>query len=485
MKFSLQRSRLGLRNSTTRLPFRYGNTCLTRCPQAVLEVAIEAGGQTQQGYSGDCLPPGWFDKSPGKAYRQQIEEMLAAISLAEQAFAAAASRPETLFDAWWDAYHTVHEQAAAAGLGSLLASFGVSFLERAVMDALARRAGLSFADAVRTNLYAIDAGRAHPSLAGLEPRHWIAPEPRREVFVRQTIGLADPLSAADIPHGERLDDGFPQSIEDYIQQTGMRYFKLKLANDPPRDRQRLLALAALVERYRGEDYRLTLDGNEQYKRPEDFQALADLLLGTPQLATLVKNTLVIEQPLERSIALDAEATAGLRALGELKPIIIDESDATLGSYAEALELGYRGTSSKNCKGPIKSLLNAGLTWLANDRGRRREYVMTGEDLCSVGVVATQADLCLCATLGFEHVERNGHHYHPGLSYLSQPEREAALVAHGDFYARQQGVVAPQMRRGKFEIGSLQCIGFGFAAVPDMDSMQSCQSWRYESLGLSD
>ena len=77
MKFSLKHSRLGLRNSTTRLPFRYGNTCLTRCPQAVLEVTIEADGKLQRGCSGDCLPPGWFDKSPNKSYRQQIEEMLA------------------------------------------------------------------------------------------------------------------------------------------------------------------------------------------------------------------------------------------------------------------------------------------------------------------------------------------------------------------------------------------------------------------------
>ena len=111
-------------------------------------------------------------------------------------------------------------------------------------------------------------------------------------------------------------------------------------------------------------------------------------------------------------------------------MIIDESDGELDSYRRALELGYRGVSSKNCKGPIKSLLNAGLTWVRNQQASDANYyyLMTGEDLCSVGVVPVQSDLCLAATLGLDHVERNGHHYHPGLSYL--PEGAAAAGSGG-------------------------------------------------------
>jgi hypothetical protein len=301
--------------------------------------------------------------------------------------------------------------------------------------------------------------------------------------VRHTIGLGDPLCEADIPADERVDDGFPQSLESYIRRTGTRYFKLKLANQPERDRQRLLSLASLAQELLGDDYRLTLDGNEQYRRPEDFDALVQLLCDTPQLATLLSNTLAIEQPLERSIALDATQTAGIRALGELKPVIVDESDATLWSYAESLKLGYRGVSSKNCKGALKSLLNAGLTWLANGRGRRQDYLMTGEDLCSVGVVPTQADLCLAVTLGMTHVERNGHHFHPGLSYLPESQRRAALAAHPDFYAEQHGIIGPAVRDGRFHLDSLQCLGFGFAALPDMSAYTPAADWRYKSLGL--
>ena len=153
-------------------------------------------------------------------------------------------------------------------------------------------------------------------------------------------------------------------------------------------------------------------------------------------------------------------------------------------------LGYRGVSSKNCKGPIKSILNAGLCWVANGRpaadrpaSQSQPYVMTGEDLCCVGVVSVQSDLCLVATLGLTHVERNGHHFHPGLSYLPGLQQQQAMVAHPDFYHVQGGQVSPRLVDGRFQLGSLQCVGFGFDVEPQLDSMQSAEQWQFSSLGL--
>ena len=477
MQFSLKATRLGLRNSTTRIPFRYGNTCLSHCPQAVLEATIETGGNVQRGYSGDCLPPGWFDKTPGRSFAEQIDDMLAVIARAEKTFLDWSRVWHEFPEMWLVSSMGVHEWARENGYGELLASFGVSLVERAVMDAMCRAAGLSFFQAARSNLFALEPGEIHSQLVGLEPATWLPSEPRQTVWVRHTVGLGDPLTVGDIAPDERVDDGYPQALEEYIEQTGTRYFKVKLRNNLDEDIERLIAFAEIVERHRGDDYRLTLDGNEQYKRAEEFDELIDRLRRTERLRMLLSRTLAIEQPLDRAIALDEAHTHGIRKLSQEIPVIIDESDGDLHSYRAAIELGYRGTSSKNCKGPIKSLLNAGLTWLYNDRGTKHDYLVTGEDLCSVGVIATQADLCLAATLGLEHVERNGHHYHPGLSYLPESEQRAALAAHRDFYSEQHGRISPTVRDGKFEIGSLQCVGFGFAALPDMDSMVPPEEWR--------
>lgn len=483
MRVVLKESWLGLRNSTTRIPFRYGNACLTRCPQAVLMAVVEVGGKVVRGFAGDCLPPGWFDKSPDKNFAAQIDDMIAVIKAAEKTFAEEFASPVEFFPAWLIAYERVQRRAAEWGMTPLVASFGISLLERAIIDAMARAAGKSFCAAMRENLYAIAPGFVHQQLAGLAPCDWLPREPRQSVWVRHTVGLGDPLTAADIPANERLDDGYPQALEQYITRTGTRYFKIKVSNHLEHDLQRLATFAALVERHLGNDYRVTLDGNEQYDRAEDFDLLMESMRAAPVLQTLLQNTLAIEQPLARHIALDAGHTAGIRALCQWRPVIIDESDGTLDSYAQALELGYRGVSSKNCKGTVKSILNAGLTWLANDRGAKADYLMTGEDLCSVGIIPVQADLCLAATLGLEHVERNGHHYHPGLSYLPKSQQQAALAAHGDFYRESGSVIRPHVEQGRFHIESLHCRGFGFAVEPDLSAYTFADDWQFQSLGL--
>ncbi|MDA1053892.1 MAG: mandelate racemase [Planctomycetota bacterium] len=481
MHIALKETRLGLRNSTTRLPFRYGKACLTRCPQAVFRAVIEVDGQAQAGYSGDCLPPSWFDKAPGKAFDHQIEDMLWVIAEADASYRTELALPGSFFAAWQTALADVHAACVARDLPPLLASFGASVVERAILDAICRAKHVSFAKAVRDNLFGLVPGDVHPQLTGLQPRDWLPPQPRDSIYVRHTVGLSDPLTAGDIPMDERLDDGFPQALEEYVERCGLRYLKIKVSNQLERDIERLMVIAAIVQRHRGDRYGVTLDGNEQYSQAGDFDGLIEAIRREPALETLWSNVFAVEQPLERGIALSAEHTGGIRELSQTKPVIIDESDGTLDSYSKAIELGYRGISSKCCKGAVKSLLNAGLTWLYNDRGRSHDYIMTGEDLCSVGIVPVQSDLCLVATLGLEHIERNGHHYHRGLSYLPRQQQVAALAVHGDLYAEQNGIVAPRLVDGRFQIGSLQCAGFGFAVEPDMSAMRSPDEWEFASL----
>lgn len=132
---------------------------------------------------------------------------------------------------------------------------------------------------------------------------------------------------------------------------------------------------------------------------------------------------------------------------------------------------------------IKSLLNFGLITHHNRDLNDGPHVMTGEDLCTVGVVGVQSDLALVAALGLEHVERNGRHYHPGLSYLPLVDQQKAMAAHPDFYAERHDCIAPVVRDGKFQLNSLNCVGYGFSCLPDLDDYESPADWQFESLGL--
>lgn len=484
MHFTLESTRIGLRNSTTRIPFRYGRACLTRCPQALVEVTIRSGVSEARGYGGDCLPPSWFDKSPERTYREQVRDMIASVVAARDAFRRALSRPRELFPAWREVVQGAG-RLGSSGRGGLLAGLGTSLVERALLDALTRLAGVSLAEALRRDLFGIRPGEIHEDLRGHGPADWLPPRPLEEISVRHTVGLTDPLTPSDAEEGDRPDDGLPVDLEEYLARHGVRYLKVKLSGDPDRDHDRLLAIAAISGRHLPGGCRLTLDGNEQFASATDLLDLFERLRSDARLETLLSGTLAIEQPLDRSVALDPGHAAGVRELGRQWPVIIDESDDSVDAFARARAVGYRGVTSKGCKGPIKALLNAGLVWLANGRGARNDHILTGEDLCCVGVVPVQSDLAMAASLGIEHVERNGHHYHPGLSYLTAAEREGALREHPDLYVRIGNLVVPRLEDGRFRIGSLHRPGCGFSAMPDFEATTPVEEWEFDSLGLEE
>ena len=125
MKLRILETAAGLRNSSTRIPFRYGQACLTRCPQLVVAVTASTGAGTATGFAGDCLPPSWFDKS-GQSYEAQLNDMVAAISSARQAYEQRFAGDEEFFAGWLDCHQQVQETGGSRGWSRLLASFGSS-----------------------------------------------------------------------------------------------------------------------------------------------------------------------------------------------------------------------------------------------------------------------------------------------------------------------------------------------------------------------
>jgi hypothetical protein len=58
-------------------------------------------------------------------------------------------------------------------------------------------------------------------------------------------------------------------------------------------------------------------------------------------------------------------------------------------------------------------------------------------LSNVGPLSLQQDLAVMATLGVDHLERNGHHYFRGMSMLPPAVQTALLSAHDDLYRRHE------------------------------------------------
>jgi len=186
----------------------------------------------------------------------------------------------------------------------------------------------------------------------------------------------------------------------------------------------------------------------------------------PALARLCAATIFIEQPIKRQVAL----ARSIEPLAQLKPVIIDESDGELDAFRRARSLGYRGVSSKDCKGFYKSIVNLARCRLWNAEGGQG-YFLSGEDLTTQAGLSVQQDLALVALLGLADVERNGHHFIDGFAGRPRDEARAFLAAHPDLYHEQDGHVRLLIRNGRLALGSLECAGFGSAVVPDLSTTE--------------
>jgi hypothetical protein len=407
--------------------------------------------------------PKWFDKSPELSNEENIDQLRLALGLARDAYLSAGA--STAFGLYADNYHAHLEAAGERGLNPLAASFGPALIDTAVMDALCRAKSVGFYDAIRANLPGIETAVLTPDLEGFSLGDFLGSlNPQDSLHLRHTVGMVDPLTAAD--QQERVGDGLPETLEEVIRDYGVRYFKLKLRGELEADLDRLEAIAAILDAQAG-DYRITLDGNEQFTDVSAVVGLLDRIEARPSLARLRAATLFIEQPIHRSSALARDVSA----LSARLPVIVDESDGEIGSFLEARAKGYDGISTKTCKGFYKSILNAARCRAWNAAEGRDRYFMSAEDLTCQSGLAVQQDLALVSLLGITHVERNGHHYVNGMAGAPEGEQAAFLRAHPDLYGARNGRTSLAIRDGRIAIGSLACTGFASGAEPDWSAMR--------------
>ena len=449
-----------------RMPFRYGIATMTDVPQVIARLTFELPGGIAGGLAADLLPPKWFTKDPRQPLDEEIAAMLGVIRGAIRR--AAEVRAATPF-AFWREVHTAQAAwAEAAGCPPLLAHFGTSFVERALLHAVCRANGTNLSAALRGNLLGLDLAALDPELAGMRPADFLPAHPPERIHSRHTVGLADPITAAEVPAGERLADGLPQTLEEVVAFYGQRHFKLKVNGDAARDRDRLARMARVLGAVPG-GAAFSLDGNESFREVAAFREYFHELRADPALAPLWPQLLYVEQPWHRDVALSSALGALARDWPERPPIIIDESDAGLDDLRVALRLGYAGTSHKNCKGVLKSVVHAGR--LARRRAAGLPAVHSGEDLGSVGPISPLQDLAAQAALGVTSVERNGHHYFAGLRQFPVALQEHARRHHPDLYVPMaDGVPRLDLRAGELSIGSLNAAPFGVPGEPDLTAI---------------
>lgn len=459
----VRRVELFERPVTLRLPFRFGAATVTRCPQAFVRVELEVNGRLAEGASAELMVPKWFDKNPALTHEQNFAQLREALRAAADAYGAESSAL-TPWQLAIQAGDVALESSVARGLPRLAAQFGSAQLDKAVADGVLRALGLNWVAGLRAGVL------GEPFSAQL-PLH--APD---SVVLRHTVGLADRLTDAEwadaqnAQPGQPPEDGLPTSLEAAIRHGGLHHFKLKLSGQRDADLARLSRIAALLQAQAG-DYRVTLDGNESLASADALGEFWRALKAENALAELLSRTLLLEQPLPRALALQTS----IAALDIELPVILDESDDHPEAFERGIALGYRGISTKACKGIYRSLRSAARVAKSKAQADAQPLLLSGEDLTCQAGLALQQDCVLASSLGVTHIERNGHHYVDGFGIAPENEAQAFAQAHADLYsATPRARLA--VRNGRIALASVHAApGFASAVHPQWPQLGALQA----------
>ncbi|MBM3890816.1 MAG: hypothetical protein FJ388_17030 [Verrucomicrobia bacterium] len=201
------------------------------------------------------------------------------------------------------------------------------------------------------------AGSLRHSFAGeyLDRYSLRRPKPRMPLY--HLIGALDALTDADVK--ERLNDGLPNTLGEWIEKDQLTHLKIKLNGDNADwDINRILAIervTAETQARRGvARWVYSLDFNEQCRNVEYLlEVLRRVQEGN---AAAFDRVAYVEQPTARD--LKAHPENKMHAAAKLKPVVIDESLVDYETFLLAREQGYSGVALKACKGQSQALLMA-------------------------------------------------------------------------------------------------------------------------------
>jgi L-alanine-DL-glutamate epimerase-like enolase superfamily enzyme len=175
--------------------------------------------------------------------------------------------------------------------------------------------------------------------------------------VFHSVGASDPLETSDVR--TRLDDGLPNTLEEWIPHDGLIRFKIKLnGGNLEADIERITRIDRVVTRAQAvrkvADWKYSLDFNEGCPNVGYLlECLRRVKSATPSGFDRI---LYIEQPTARDLEKDRANV--MHEAAKLRPVVIDESLTGLDMLLLAREMGYTGVALKACKGQSQAMLMA-------------------------------------------------------------------------------------------------------------------------------
>jgi L-alanine-DL-glutamate epimerase-like enolase superfamily enzyme len=275
------------------------------------------------------------------------------------------------------------------------------------------------------------ASEAQVSFANKFPGDFLSAKRPNRLAAWHLVGGLDPLDLTELT-GMEPDDGYPVTLEQWIERDGLKCLKVKLrGNDVEWDYQRLVKVGQIGVA-RGARW-LSADFNCTVREPDYVNAILDRLRDEhPRIYGMV---LYVEQPFPYELE---QHPIDVRSVSARKPLFLDESAHDWKHVRLGRELGWSGVALKTCKTQTGALLSA--CW-----ARAHGMCLMVQDLTNP-MLAQIPHVLLAAHAGtIMGVETNAMQFYPEASLP-----EAAV--HPGLYQR---------RGGELNLSSLRGPGFGY------------------------
>jgi L-alanine-DL-glutamate epimerase-like enolase superfamily enzyme len=346
-----------------RAPYQFGGRTVDRVTLLNVDVRVRTGdGKDAWGFGSMPLGNAWA--IPGVPYDASLGAMTALAGELRRQTAACdeSGHPIDLFRVLEPVYaKAAADTSRAQGLTAPLPKLGMlvvaSAFDAAIHDAYGKAFGVScyetYGQAFMRGDLTRDLGRA---FAGEFLDRYVPSAPRARTPVFHSVGASDPIEAVDVT--ARLDDGLPNTLEEWIARDGLTRFKIKLnGGNAAADFDRIVRIDRTVRRLlapRAVDWKYLLDFNEGCPNVGYLLALlARVKAATPDGFARI---LYIEQPTGRDLARDRANV--MHEAAKLCPVVADEALTDLETLLLAREMGYTGVALKACKGQSHAMLMA-------------------------------------------------------------------------------------------------------------------------------
>ena len=201
-----------------------------------------------KGVAAEALGAKWFEKSPDFSDAQNLDQLRQALQLAIDPLRRARGFDNAVRPLCRQLPPADRARCRARAQSSGLPSYGPALLDRAIIDAVGKAAGQSFAQMITSNVPGIAATDLTPEIdADHLSRFLEGLKPRPSIDLRHTVGLVDPLTKAERPESERVNDGLPETLEEVVSHYRGRYYKLKVGGDVRADLDRLTRIASVLD----------------------------------------------------------------------------------------------------------------------------------------------------------------------------------------------------------------------------------------------